>query len=277
MVNKKMQKNQIKESKRQTENMQKPAQLFLGITSDCNLDCEFCCQTKKGTLQPKTIEQLLDTYDPEIVVLTGGEPLLHVNIIEIIRMVLSKGKQLDILSNGTVYSSELDNIDPHSKKQIQLHISLHSANASNYQGITGRNRFNDVLKNIARYSESFKLSLATAVYQKNFQEAPSILDLAIWLELPVYFNLVYPINPARKVDLISNEQLDKLQQMICSSRLLSRSVNSSFIYLPANYCKLLQEFYNIPKTRQCDAELKQKLYIAPDKSRHSCDFIVNTT
>ena len=66
------------------------------ITSLCNLNCKFCCDSLKKTNHKriydiyKCIETIAQT-NIDTVSITGGEPLLHPDIIEIIEYIDSMG------------------------------------------------------------------------------------------------------------------------------------------------------------------------------------------
>lgn len=71
---------------------------IIDVTKQCNLNCEMCFAKagKEGELSLETIEKMIDFYKEsenqhaEILQVSGGEPSLHKNIIEIIQIAKDK-------------------------------------------------------------------------------------------------------------------------------------------------------------------------------------------
>ena len=91
--------------------------LFFELTDSCNLNCRHCgsnCVSKNSAflsvdLVKKTLDEVAAVYDTKDVwvCLTGGEPFLHLDLIEIIRYSKELGFFCGITSNGTLITEEL--------------------------------------------------------------------------------------------------------------------------------------------------------------------------
>lgn len=94
-----------------------PVPLRIGIetTNICNLKCEFCgyrfAKRKKGfislDLYREVISQLKDIGVPRITLHTVGEPLLHKNIVELVRIAKTNGILVGFSTNGQALTKEL--------------------------------------------------------------------------------------------------------------------------------------------------------------------------
>lgn len=79
--------------------------VMLEITSACNLSCT-ACYAKRGKgyksldLLLAELAQARKLRPVDTITLTGGEPLLHPQLTEIIRMISSEGLRVFLLSNG---------------------------------------------------------------------------------------------------------------------------------------------------------------------------------
>lgn len=78
----------------------------------CNLKCSYCDTVygwdekfKKDTVEMTVKDIVMDVVDLgcECVTITGGEPLIHDDIYELIEQLLSKGFWVNVETNGSIY------------------------------------------------------------------------------------------------------------------------------------------------------------------------------
>jgi len=102
---------------------------LIQITEKCNLSCEHCfvCSSSKG--KTITIDNFLlilhrlTELNVNIVTLTGGEPFLHPDILEITRLLVENNIKVGICTNGTLIN--LDQINEFAKiGNIHINVSL---------------------------------------------------------------------------------------------------------------------------------------------------------
>lgn len=128
--------------------------VYVEITNNCNLSCEFCPHNKRKnefiTLDNfKIILDKLDGYTEYLYLHVLGEPLLHLDINELID-VASKRYKINITTNGY-----LINRIKYNKNIRQINISLHS-----YNGNTNLNKYmNNILDSINELSKYTYISL----------------------------------------------------------------------------------------------------------------------
>lgn len=68
----------------------------------CNLKCPFCDEASKyGKAKEMTIEQIVKKCKQEIVVLTGGEPTLQPQLVDLTVTLHNAGHRVHIETNGT--------------------------------------------------------------------------------------------------------------------------------------------------------------------------------
>lgn len=136
--------------------------LDLKVTYHCNNDCVYCCQERelrsiKSDLDINIIKKILLVEDNiDKVVLTGGEPTLNEDIIEIIKSVREKGiPEIQLQSNAkklgdSKYLEEVIRAGVNS-----FGISLHGHTKNIHESFTGtKGSFDEVicaLKNIRKY------------------------------------------------------------------------------------------------------------------------------
>ncbi|HDI73762.1 MAG TPA: radical SAM protein [Candidatus Korarchaeota archaeon] len=123
-----------------------PKEVHVEITSDCNLNCEFCFRKSwsevPGEMSLQLYSRILDQLEgmgAEFVWLSGwGEPTYHRNFLEILEMT-SRRFRTGILTNGTMldkYAREIvsygvekvvisvDSLDPNKYESIRVGSSL---------------------------------------------------------------------------------------------------------------------------------------------------------
>ena len=100
---------------------------YLEITNVCNLDCVFCPKTAraKHTLTMEEFDTLTSQLKGEVKFLyfhLMGEPFLHAQLPQFVKMAKEKGFVPVLTTNGTLLSQRHDMLDalPH-KIQISLH------------------------------------------------------------------------------------------------------------------------------------------------------------
>lgn len=102
--------------------------VFELITS-CNLDCSHCIYSILNKLYPSSLLSKEDAYNlidkiskKEIykLVLTGGEPTLHPNFIDISKYAISKIPKVSLCTNGVILNKDLEN------KVVNLNFSTYT-------------------------------------------------------------------------------------------------------------------------------------------------------
>lgn len=108
----------------------KPTGSLLEITSRCNIDCVYCYCNPKKDKKDMSFENVKRTIDIlskspiKQVTLTGGEPLLHPKIEDIVKYASDSGLITHICSNGYLLTKDLANkFAKNGLSQIQVDIA----------------------------------------------------------------------------------------------------------------------------------------------------------
>ncbi len=142
--------------------------LRISLTLDCNYRCFFCHregQTSRTTIEmtPEEIERLVRIASHlgiKKVKLTGGEPTVRDDIVEIVRRIKPYVADLSLTTNGS-RMKELSH--PLAKAGLdRVNISLHSLRPEVYRRITGVDMLNTVLEGVGeavKYLHPVKLNM----------------------------------------------------------------------------------------------------------------------
>lgn len=118
-----------------------PLVLMLEPLFRCNLNCEGCGRIKEYRDvidQMLTVEECLAAVDEAgapVVSLTGGEPLLHPDIKQIVEGILAKKKFVYLCSNGLLLEESLEKFSPNPYFSFVLHLD---GLAETHDSFTGR-------------------------------------------------------------------------------------------------------------------------------------------
>ena len=164
-----------------------PLMVELEVTTRCNQECIHCRLQETPTPFEMTADEIKAIIDQLTemkvlaLILTGGEPFLRKDILEIIRYADETGIQdISVITNGSLLTSQkvgqLNEIE-HFKG---LQISLDGASPETNDNIRGRQSFETVVQalNICSHAK-FKKCIETVVMKPNLHELPEIIKLAI--------------------------------------------------------------------------------------------------
>ena len=105
--------------------------IYIEITNICNLNCSFCPTTNRikknmSIDEFKTIIERIHNYTNHIYLHIKGEPLMHPNLDEILKICNIYNINVNITTNARLLKNKIDIIN--NNKIRQINISLHSFN-----------------------------------------------------------------------------------------------------------------------------------------------------
>mgnify|MGYP004524452751 FL=1 len=113
--------------------MKKYKKIYIEITNNCNLKCSFCSEVKRKRrfMTPEEFENILikiKDYTDYIYLHIKGEPLLHPNIIEFLRLADKYNLKVNLTTNGTLFSKVAKELSECNSLR-KINFSLHSENS----------------------------------------------------------------------------------------------------------------------------------------------------
>ncbi len=245
--------------------------LTIDVNGTCNERCRFCYQNLDGSSLPEEkIMRLVDGSDADVIEIGGGEPFLDKRIVGIIKEVRDRGKRVHVSTNATLIPEGLLGLEQRAKEGIQLQASIHASNPTLYEQITGRNLFDNVIRNVGVLRPHFSMLMTSAIYQDNLNDVPNLVDLAKELELPLRVNLVFPTGNGRNVNLLTPQQVNQLRGYLLQQRVIEGDkVDSPLIH--TNNCYALEEAYGVEREGVCPFDCG-KVYVSPRGEKSGCEF-----
>ena len=193
--------------------------LRISVIDRCNLRCVYCMPEEGIESIPH--DEIL-TYDEilricEIVSelgirkikITGGEPLVRKDIVNLIRDIknIDKIEQVTLTTNGILLHEMLD--DLYDAGIDAINISLDTLNKDNFKKITRRDGLEKVLMSIDKaYDLGIRVKInCLAIRDFNLRELVEIASFAKDREIDVRFIELMPIGFGKKYTQIDNDEI----------------------------------------------------------------------
>ena len=176
-----------------------PKSIIIFITNKCDLDCRHCFVRKSSVeLNVKYIKKIINEVRPELVYLTGGEPFLHSQFLEICKLLKKYNCSAKINTNG--YNVK-DIVNKCRKlKEIGLGFTLQvslDGLRETHDFIRQCNSFDNALKTLKQASKFCDTEVLTVVNNYN------------WKELAELNKILRKYNIKQNFELIRGDPLDK--------------------------------------------------------------------
>lgn len=179
-----------------------PVWLICELTNTCNCNCSHCYKNAKSDgihLDMSVFNKLCDEfsgYTPNLI-LTGGEPLIHPNIGEIIEKA-TEHFEVSMITNGILVNS----IDTGLLKRLKrIQISLYGYDDLSYYKFTGcRDGFSHLQESMKKIKECHEVGMIMTliITKNNMYELEKYIKAAIQIGAPaIKFALSTPMGRAR--------------------------------------------------------------------------------
>jgi len=195
------------------------------MTRRCNLKCVHCYAHAKDkafknelkTTEAMTMIDDLAAYGVPVLLFSGGEPLMHPDLVDLAGYAVGKGMRAVISTNGTLITPE----KAQQLKEIGLSyvgISLDGMEAVHDRFRAVKNAFQMAMEGIRNtQAAGIKVGLRFTINRHNVDEIPSIFDLLEEMEIPrvCFYHLVYSGRGSKLVkDDLSHEETRRAVDLI---------------------------------------------------------------
>ena len=204
----------------------KPITVAFELTYNCNANCKHCdlgAYVKEPGLGPESYAPWITELKPAVVLISGGEPLLRKNVVEIVR-ALRRRDPLPVFaltSNGQLLTEE-KYLRLREAGMDQFSVSLDYPDERQNEFRVLRNNFEhlrELLPRLARHRNN-DIILACVVQSDNFRDLPRIAELALQWGISVNYSTYHAVRTGNMEYLINSQgDLDELRRVV--DRLLS--------------------------------------------------------
>ncbi len=183
------------------------------ITDFCNLRCKHCYQERFDEEKELSFEKMkfiIDKISDSLtdrkisVNITGGEPFLRKDILEIISYINQKenSKEINIITNGTILTEDLVKDLNKIKKFKYLKVSIESYDQEKNDFIRGKGNFKKVIENIKLFRglSNKKIIIMITLTSFNYKDLISFFEFSKTLNVHgVILERFVPIGRGRKI------------------------------------------------------------------------------
>ncbi|MDD2805649.1 MAG: radical SAM protein [Elusimicrobiales bacterium] len=149
------------------------------LTDNCNFRCRMCYmgpaiqKTTHRALKTSEFKKILDLLDKDGLIeltLTGGEPLLNPEILEILGLLRGKNFFVGINTNGSVLNEKL--LEALLEIRVcSMEVSIYGFSEDVYERVTGRREFAKVLENVKKFfAAGLPVRLKYTLQRDNLQD-----------------------------------------------------------------------------------------------------------
>ena len=184
-------------------NLTGPLAVHLEVSRDCNLSCRHCFADLGSTkVDPLSLEEL-DSLFSELsrmgsfrLGVTGGEPFLRPDLLEIVDAALSHGLHPCITTNGTYLTRELAQ-DLGKRNPLWLNVSLEGPTSRENDSVRGAGVFDRVMAQLDCLAGNCEFALCFTVTRRNFDRVEECVRLSenVGASTAV-FRPLYPVGSA---------------------------------------------------------------------------------
>ena len=246
----------------------------MDINGICNIGCEFCYQDLDGSKLTKEEVLVIVKTKPDfgVVEIGGGEPMLHPELTDIVQGIVKEGRRAHISTNATVIQQRFLELDSDTKKSVGIQVSLHAADKTRYQEITGKDCFDAVVRNAQILRDNYNTGFNVVVYQRNLDQIGAILQIGYSLSMPVRVNLVFPVRKGNDVDRLKSEQINALRGLLLVEKIGHPGMVESPLLHEIN-CPALMQAYGLQGSEACPLSVGRKEYYDPKGQTNGCEFL----
>lgn len=155
----------------------------LVLTQRCNLQCKHCFVSgnrRTEELSTEDVKKIIDelsTFKIFDLVITGGEPLMRHDILDLLKYCDFKNVHVTLFTNGTLIDENF--IENVKNLKILLRVSIDGATRETNDYIRGEGTFEKAISAVEKSVKAgIRTGMATTIYKGNFPECRKMVDLA---------------------------------------------------------------------------------------------------
>ena len=196
-----------------------PIEASFKITENCNSKCLTCNVWKNPPQKDPSLDEIKEIFENlknggiKILGLTGGEPLLRGDIIEIVKSAKKTIGKVYIVTNGLLLKKKAEELAKSGVDWISVSIDGIGETNDYLRGIKGYyKKAIEGIKELKKHNPKIPINIGTTIVAQNISQIPQLIKVASELGATWTFNLfdnhLYFFEGVKKEDfLIKNEKI----------------------------------------------------------------------
>jgi len=221
----------------------KPLQCSLYVTDRCNLDCSYCTEYDNSRPHPSLanlkiwIRKIRDLGTMRIA-LVGGEPLVHPDIVELVRYCRQLGFGTSLTTNGFLLTRKLlAELEEAGLQVMQISVDRMTPSA-----ITKKS-FKTILPKLEYFKDSkISLHITGVICADTLSESQAVLDTGLSRGIPTEVRLVHA-DPANKFRVQRGDikELERFVDSMIEQKRRGEKIHTNEAILQYQKCLLRRE------------------------------------
>ena len=249
-------------------------QIYLLLNQDCNLNCGFCIRGKKQNewLNLREWEKVLSENDFSryTLLITGGEPSLHKQMVDIIDVSRKKFKGICINTNG-VRADWVEKVD---RTAVHVQISLDGPREvhNSLRAQKSADIYEKILHTISVLeSRDISYNISTTVARYNYEAVLAFLGEMSTFQKMKYWKIspMLPFGCASKEDVLEVEEWNWLVDAVLAKARVRVITHKLFNFEVLDKYIKSGKIEHVGRVSNC-GDVKSKLYVYPDLSVYPC-------
>lgn len=190
------------------------------LTNRCNLSCKHCCVNAGSNIEELEKKEIFRIIDRVLelnlmsLTITGGEPLIRKDFIDIIKYIRKYyNGRLSLMTNGTLFNK--DNIDFIIKNFDSIDISLDGVDDATTTITRGKGVFERVIRNVEELKKSGcdNISISMVINQYNYKRREEFKKLNEKLGTRGITRVYAPIGRGKgNLELLMGKEINNLEE-----------------------------------------------------------------
>ena len=250
---------------------QKLKHLTIEVTKRCNAKCAFCPYwAEEQQEELRDFAAIVTQFNPLVVSLSGGEPLLRRDLIDLINKIRKADAvvYLSMVTNGALLTfQKAEELREAGLNQLSISLDYMGEKHDRERKIPGLyNHIKELLPELTPLGFD-AITLNTVIKNDNLDHIPQILDFVEKTGISIVFSSYCSLKTGDNQWMVSEQNLKKLQQtieLIKAHKRENNMVRTSFYYL-----ERVVEYFRKGEVPGCQAGIKW-LQVTPQGNIKPC-------
>ncbi len=258
--------------------IKRPLCVSFEVTYSCNARCKHCHlggPVEEERVSAERYGELCRQIKPVVAQISGGEPLLRKDIIEIVQAlrIRNKAPYIVLTTNGTLLTRKkyLDLRDA-GVDEFSLSLDFPGERHDEFRGVPGLFKKIETLIGEINHLPDNGITLSGVVNKENFRELLPMAELAKKWKVRINFSTYTWLRTKKKEFMVPKQDLEELKEII--KRLKEFKKKHKTIYVSDYVLTKMIEFFQKESIGNCRAG-ERFFVVNPDGTLSPCGLIID--